>query len=314
MIATRLSRPALLARIALLAFAYFLAAGSASSLAFVNASASAIWPPTGIAVAALLLFGRGVVARRRHRRVPRQPHHHRRRAVSAAIAAGNTLEAVIARGAGRALRARRPRLRAGPRRVPVRRCRRRHGADRQRDDRRRRRSRPRAWPSRRRPRGVGDMVAGRRARRGALRARADPAVDRSPAAHAPARSSKACIVGAALVAGRRRRCSAGGDAGRAQLSPRLPVHPAGAVAGVPPRPARDGAGGGGAVDRRGLGHARAGRARTAARRPTAACCWRRPSPASSRSHRFDGRAGRRAPAALRAARAPRLGADRSARS
>src|SRR5205823_14806066 len=30
------------------------------SLAFVNASASAVWPPTGIALAAFLLFGRGI--------------------------------------------------------------------------------------------------------------------------------------------------------------------------------------------------------------------------------------------------------------
>ena len=37
---------------------YFLAGRLGLSLAYVNASASAVWPPTGIAVAALILFGR----------------------------------------------------------------------------------------------------------------------------------------------------------------------------------------------------------------------------------------------------------------
>ena len=44
--------------IALLTAIYFVAGKAGLSLAVVNASASAIWPPTGVAVAALLLFGR----------------------------------------------------------------------------------------------------------------------------------------------------------------------------------------------------------------------------------------------------------------
>ena len=41
----------------LLAAVYFIAGRIGLSLAFVNASTSAVWPPTGIAVAALLMFG-----------------------------------------------------------------------------------------------------------------------------------------------------------------------------------------------------------------------------------------------------------------
>ncbi len=43
----------------LLAAVYFLAAKGGLQLAFLNASASAVWPPTGIALAALLLLGYG---------------------------------------------------------------------------------------------------------------------------------------------------------------------------------------------------------------------------------------------------------------
>jgi len=43
--------------VALLAAAYFGAAKLGLALAFVNASASAVWPPTGVAIAALLLLG-----------------------------------------------------------------------------------------------------------------------------------------------------------------------------------------------------------------------------------------------------------------
>jgi PAS domain S-box-containing protein len=45
------------AAVILIAGSYFLAGKLGLSLAYVNASASAVWPPTGIAVAALLLFG-----------------------------------------------------------------------------------------------------------------------------------------------------------------------------------------------------------------------------------------------------------------
>src|ERR1043165_6112360 len=41
----------------ILAAIYFVAAKLSLKLAFLNASASAVWPPAGIAVAALLLFG-----------------------------------------------------------------------------------------------------------------------------------------------------------------------------------------------------------------------------------------------------------------
>src|SRR5688572_11010613 len=44
----------------LLVAAYFVAGQFGLSLAFVNKSASAVWPPTGIAIAACLLWGRGV--------------------------------------------------------------------------------------------------------------------------------------------------------------------------------------------------------------------------------------------------------------
>ena len=43
--------------LALLALIYFIAGKLGLKLAFVNASASAVWPPAGIALAALLLFG-----------------------------------------------------------------------------------------------------------------------------------------------------------------------------------------------------------------------------------------------------------------
>src|SRR5258708_1664544 len=41
----------------LLIAVYFASGKLGLSLAFVNASASAVWPPTGVALAALLLFG-----------------------------------------------------------------------------------------------------------------------------------------------------------------------------------------------------------------------------------------------------------------
>jgi signal transduction histidine kinase/integral membrane sensor domain MASE1 len=43
-----------------LAVLYFLAARAGLTLAFVHASATPVWPPSGIALAALLLFGRGL--------------------------------------------------------------------------------------------------------------------------------------------------------------------------------------------------------------------------------------------------------------
>ncbi len=46
--------------VAALAAVYFIAAKLGLKLAFVNASATAVWPPTGIALAALLIFGQRV--------------------------------------------------------------------------------------------------------------------------------------------------------------------------------------------------------------------------------------------------------------
>src|SRR5689334_9609931 len=43
-----------------LALAYFAACKLGLSLAFVNPNATAVWPPTGMAVAAFLLWGYGV--------------------------------------------------------------------------------------------------------------------------------------------------------------------------------------------------------------------------------------------------------------
>ncbi|MEO7276288.1 MAG: MASE1 domain-containing protein [Vicinamibacterales bacterium] len=51
-------RAVFVAHLAALTLAYYLAGRLGLSMAFLNASASPIWPPTGIAVAALLLFGR----------------------------------------------------------------------------------------------------------------------------------------------------------------------------------------------------------------------------------------------------------------
>src|SRR3954467_12896822 len=48
---------ATLSAVAALACLYFAAGKLGLSLAFVNASATAVWPPTGIALAALLLWG-----------------------------------------------------------------------------------------------------------------------------------------------------------------------------------------------------------------------------------------------------------------
>jgi signal transduction histidine kinase/CheY-like chemotaxis protein len=83
-------------RIAALATVYFLAGKLGLGIAFVHPSASAVWPPAGIALAALLWFGRGlwpgVMAGAFLVNVTTAGSF----ATSLAIAAGNTLEAVIA--------------------------------------------------------------------------------------------------------------------------------------------------------------------------------------------------------------------------
>jgi PAS domain S-box-containing protein len=84
------------AQIAALAAVYFAAGRLGLSLAVVNASTSAVWPPTGIAVAALILFGRqlwpGVAIGAFLVNVTTSSAP----IVSVAIAVGNTIEAVIA--------------------------------------------------------------------------------------------------------------------------------------------------------------------------------------------------------------------------
>src|SRR5688500_13391954 len=92
-----MSRPVpLIARITLLALVYFAAAKLGLSLAALHSNVTPIWPPTGIAIAALLIFGRrvwpgiflGALAVNVLTDIP----------VGSAfgIAVGNTLEAVVA--------------------------------------------------------------------------------------------------------------------------------------------------------------------------------------------------------------------------
>ena len=85
-----------IARTALLAAVYVTAAKAAFALAFVHTSIAPIWPPSGIALAAVLLFGRGAVPGvllgaflfNASTPVPLW--------VSAAMGIGNTTEAVVA--------------------------------------------------------------------------------------------------------------------------------------------------------------------------------------------------------------------------
>ncbi|MCX6023034.1 MAG: MASE1 domain-containing protein, partial [Chloroflexi bacterium] len=88
-------RKTLIPAIALLAVVYFLAGRAGLALALVHPSASAVWPPTGIALAALLLLGYrvwpGVLlgAFLVNFTVSGSP------LTAAGIAAGNTLEALV---------------------------------------------------------------------------------------------------------------------------------------------------------------------------------------------------------------------------
>src|SRR5438552_819667 len=83
---------------AAVAAAYFAAGKIGLSLAFVNASASAVWPPTGIAIASLLIFGHrvwpGVLLGAFLVNVTTAGGM----ATSIGIGIGNTLEAVVASG------------------------------------------------------------------------------------------------------------------------------------------------------------------------------------------------------------------------
>src|SRR5213593_1117867 len=81
-----------------LALVYFLFGKLGLSLAFVNASASAVWPPTGLALAALLLWGYrlwpGIFLGAFLVNITTQGST----ATSLGIAVGNTLEALLAAG------------------------------------------------------------------------------------------------------------------------------------------------------------------------------------------------------------------------
>jgi len=93
MAAARLSR---LIVFAALTSAYFVAGRFGLSLAVVNESASAVWPPTGIAVAALLVLGRNAWPAIAAGAFLVNLTTSRVVASSLAIAAGNTLEAAAA--------------------------------------------------------------------------------------------------------------------------------------------------------------------------------------------------------------------------
>src|SRR3990170_2314328 len=87
--------PADVATIAILAGVYFAAAKLGLMLAFVHASATAVWPPTGIALAAVLMLGYrvwpGILLGGFLANVTTAGTA----ATSAGIAVGNTLEALV---------------------------------------------------------------------------------------------------------------------------------------------------------------------------------------------------------------------------
>src|SRR6185503_11038012 len=78
-----------------LAAIYFVSGKIGLSLAFVNESATAVWPPSGISIAALLLLGNrvwpGVLAGAFLVNLATNGHWD----ASAGIAVGNTLEALV---------------------------------------------------------------------------------------------------------------------------------------------------------------------------------------------------------------------------
>jgi integral membrane sensor domain MASE1 len=82
-------------RQAAIAAIYFSAGRLGLSLAFVNESASAVWPPTGIALAAFLLYGRRVAPALFAGAFLVNLTTSGSVWASIAIAAGNTLEAVV---------------------------------------------------------------------------------------------------------------------------------------------------------------------------------------------------------------------------
>ncbi len=80
---------------ALVASAYFVAAVLGLSLAFVAEQVTAVWPPTGIALAAVVLLGPGIWPGIALGALLANLHADAPVAVAAGIAAGNTLEALV---------------------------------------------------------------------------------------------------------------------------------------------------------------------------------------------------------------------------
>ena len=91
-------RTTTIAGIVALAITYFISGKFGLSAAFVNASATAVWPPTGIALAALVLWGTrlwpGVFLGAFLVNITTQGSL----ATTLGIATGNTLEALVAAG------------------------------------------------------------------------------------------------------------------------------------------------------------------------------------------------------------------------
>ena len=84
-----------LAKLALVAVAYFVGAKLGLQLAFVNASATAVWPPTGIALAAVVILGADVWPAIFVAAFLANLTTQGNLATSIGIATGNTLEAVV---------------------------------------------------------------------------------------------------------------------------------------------------------------------------------------------------------------------------
>src|SRR5215472_10397842 len=82
-------------QVALLAAAYFGAARLGLTMAFVAEQVTAVWPPTGIALAALLLFGYRLWPGIALGAFLANATAHEPRATAAGIALGNTLEALL---------------------------------------------------------------------------------------------------------------------------------------------------------------------------------------------------------------------------
>jgi diguanylate cyclase (GGDEF)-like protein/PAS domain S-box-containing protein len=85
-----------LTRSALVAVLYFLGARAGLAVAFENRNVTTVWPPTGIAVAALIVFGLGVWPGVAVGALVANIANHAGLATSAAIAVGNTTAPVVA--------------------------------------------------------------------------------------------------------------------------------------------------------------------------------------------------------------------------